>query len=349
MNASGQQPAPDVPAASAGHPQTQPPQPPDAPVPPGTAETPASTGEENATVDTQPASEQNATGTQPPVEQNAGMGTEPADTAEPPTEERKEPPRAADDAMTGNEGMRDAEGMTDNTASSADPEAPMIDPLENPKQSLPEMPPGMSGRDATFELALGNTRFSMAERDMDGARSHLDLAKKLATTDEQKRAVERVSIVLDHLAEFWRGLRQAAGALQSGQDLAVKDTYVVVVEASPDVLLIRTAGRNQPYRVDELPGALVLAVAESWFKKDAESKLLVGTFLCFDAKGHADMGRQLFSDAAQAGLNVKPFLDELNARGSGTEVNQTRTRGNGAETGERDPVNTPGRRGSPNR
>ncbi len=204
-------------------------------------------------------------------------------------------------------------------------DAPPIDPLESPAPTVPSTPPGMSAQGATLELALGNVRFSMSERDLGGARAHLDLARKIASTDEQKHAVERLTVVLEHLTEFWKGMHKAAEAIQSGTELAVKDTVVIVVESGPDALVIRAAGRNLNYRVKELPGALVMAVAESWFDKSASSKLLIGTFLCFDGKGREDMGRKMLADAAAGGVDVKPFLEELKAGGSGVDVGQTRT------------------------
>ncbi len=265
-------------------------------------------------------------------------GQETAEEGDAPIE-TEDPPPAGDDGMVGAPvDMGDAEPP-------GNAEAPTMDPLEHPAQSSPDSPPGLSGRGATFQLALGNTRFSMAERDLVGARAHLDLAKRLATTDEQKQATARVSLVLDHLDEFWRGLHKAAGALQSGQTLAVKDSHVAVVEASPEKLLIRASGRNMPFRVDELPGALVMAVAESWFDNTPSSKLLMGTFLAFDANGREDLGRQYLDNAARGGLNVKPFLAELAAGGSGPAVGRTRTRQGGKAPGDGTPANPkdPGR------
>ncbi len=198
----------------------------------------------------------------------------------------------------------------------------------------------MSAQGATLELALSNVRFSMSERDLAGASAHLDLARKIATTDEQKHAVERMTAVLEPLTEFWKGMHKAAEAIQSGTELAVKDTVVIVVESGPDLLKFRAEGRDLDYRVEDLPGALVLAVAESWFEKSASSKLLIGTFLCFDGKGREDMGRKMLGDAAAAGLDVKPFLEELKAGGSGVDVGQTRT---GTEAGSETKTSGPSR------
>ncbi len=197
---------------------------------------------------------------------------------------------------------------------------------------------------ATFSAAVSDARFSMAERDLVGARAHLDKADSLAKTDEQKQTARRVRVALDNLTEFWRGLREAAGSLQSGQNLQVKDTFVAIVEAGPDALLIRSAGRNLHYRVEDLPGGLVLAVAESWFEKSAASKTLVGAFLCFDARGNEEMGRKMLAEAAKEGVDVKPFLTELEAGGSGVDVGQTRTGG-----GNRDAAGAAQRRKPPGR
>ena len=219
----------------------------------------------------------------------------------------------------------------------SDPEAPPIDPIEAP--TPPAMPPssGTPVKNASFDKALSNARFSMSERDLTGARTHLESARKVATTDQQKHAADRVGIVLDHLEGFWQGMHKAAASLQSGLELPVKDTVVVVVESGPDVLTIRSAGRNLDYRVEELPGALVMAVADSWFEKSGASDLLIATFLCFDGKGHAEMGRSRLQKAAAAGVDVKLFLEELKAGGSGTDFEKTRTGTGPAENAPRSP------------
>lgn len=312
----------DQPAAQPAKPAEAPapddaPTPDDAPVPDGAPESGGVPESEDMPVTPQPG------------------GQETVEEGDAPTE-TEGPPPARDGGMVGAPGdMGDAEPP-------GSAEAPTMDPLEHPAQSSSDSP---TGRGATFQLAIGNTRFSMAERDLVGARAHLDLAKRLATTDQQKQAAERVSLVLEHLDEFWRGMHKAAGALQSGQTLAVKDSFVVVVEASPERLLIRASGRNMPFRVDELPGALVMAVAESWFDNTPSSKLLLGTFLAFDANGREDMGRQYLDHAARGGLDVKPFLAELAAGGSGPTVGQTRTREGNSPPGDGAPANPkhPGR------
>ncbi len=210
------------------------------------------------------------------------------------------------------------------------PPDPAEAPVDKPAPSAaPENEPPAN---AAFEGALSDARFSMAEGDLAGARKHLEAAKRAANTDGQQHAARRVGFVLDHLAEFWRGVHEAAGALQSGQTLVVKGIHkLIVVEATPHVLAVRFDGQNRRYRVADMEGGLVLAVVDASFEESADLHLLVGTFLCFDARGNEQMGRQRLAAAAKAGLGIEPFLAELEAGGSGVAVGETRT-----GTGRRD-------------
>ncbi len=169
-----------------------------------------------------------------------------------------------------------------------------------------------AGAGNKFAAAVAGARLAIAERDLSAAHRHVATADSLARTDEQRETVERIRIVLEHVVEFWEGMHEAVATLESGQELRLRDTIVIVVESSRDALLIRSAGRQRPFRTKELPGGLVLAIAKARFDaEEASSKLLIGVFLAFDREGDADLGRQLLNEATLAGLDSQPFLTEL--------------------------------------
>ncbi len=199
-----------------------------------------------------------------------------------------------------------------------------------PSSADPSGGPGSSGpaaaaaedaqKRAAFDQAVAAARESMGARDMAAARQQLRQAQQAAQSQADFDQVTRLETMVNILEEFWRGVREGVASLGAGSELQVGDTYVAVVESSPQHLLIKAAGRLRSWRVEELPTSLVLAVAQQYFREDAVKKLLIGTFLLVDPKGDPARARQLWQEAArgQTGVDVKLLMPELDAAPAGS-------------------------------
>ncbi len=200
----------------------------------------------------------------------------------------------------------------------ADPEPggpqppPDLEPEPQPQpRPEPELPPGpATTKQAEFAKALSKARFSMFERDLPGARKHLEAAAATAKTPAEQSQLERLRTMLDYLDEFWNGIRQSLAKLESGSELVLKNGPVAIVEASSDHLAIH-AGRPYNWRIDQIPTHILLAVAERGFPKDAMSRVIVGTFMAVDHRGHRGLARELWQQAAKAGEKVEHLMPEL--------------------------------------
>jgi hypothetical protein len=112
---------------------------------------------------------------------------------------------------------------------------------------------------------------------------------------------------------------------------------VIVVEASRSELLIHAYGRQQRYRIEAMPVALIAAIMDRSFSPTPGSKVIVGAFLAMDREGDRARAKFLWEDAAKHGESLgKEFLPELNvpppnpAGGAGGQM-----RGLGGRTGRR--------------
>jgi hypothetical protein len=100
--------------------------------------------------------------------------------------------------------------------------------------------------------------------------------------------------------------------LQAGDELELKDNVVAVVEASRDELTIHVYGRQQRYRVNALPIALINVLVDRSFSPTPGSKVIVGTFLAMDKEGDRGRARLLWEDAAKQGESLgHDLLPEL--------------------------------------
>jgi hypothetical protein len=154
----------------------------------------------------------------------------------------------------------------------------------------------------------------MADRDTDGSRRQLQAAVANAQTPEDRAELERLQIMQQHLEEFWRVLGNSVAGLPYPSELPIGDTRVAVVETDRKGLWIRSAGRNEYYTVKGMPIPLAMAVVSQSFHKDAETQMIVGTFLAADNDGDPRRARQLWQQAAQSGIEAaKLLLPELDA------------------------------------
>lgn len=164
--------------------------------------------------------------------------------------------------------------------------------------------------------ALSQARGAMARRDLASARKYLQAASQQAQTPEDEAQVARVEALLANLEEFWKGMQQVLASLQPAQEFTIGATPIIVVSADSRSLTYRTEGANRTVTLQEMPGPLVLALAEAGFRNAPSQKVLIAAFLAADAQGDPRRARRLLEEAAGAGEDVEALLAEVKARGA---------------------------------
>ncbi len=180
-----------------------------------------------------------------------------------------------------------------------------------PSETAMPVPPVDEQRQKAFAEAVADLRFSMSEHDVAGARKHLQAAAASAQTPEERAEIDRLDTLLGHLDEFWKGISRVVAGLESADVLPVGDTFVAIVEVSPEQLTIKVEGQLRTYRIDRMPPRLVQALASAGLADDPATKVLVGTYFLVDPDGDPARTRQLWQEAARAGIDVRDLLPEL--------------------------------------
>jgi len=162
--------------------------------------------------------------------------------------------------------------------------------------------------------ALSTARTALSERNLDVAEEQLKLAEGLAQLPEHKGLVERLDKLREYVGEFWNAVRDALEALEPGQELTIGNTIVAVVEVTPERLVLRVAGQNRRYRLEELPSGLAIVLADRWFDASAPStKVFKGAFMAVDRSYTPADARRLWDEAQRAGVpldDLLPVLDD---------------------------------------
>ena len=97
----------------------------------------------------------------------------------------------------------------------------------------------------------------------------------------------------------------------------MKGTPISLVEVGPDLLVIRATGQNQRFKKLEIPGAIVVAIAEEHLDMSKpQNRLLLGAFYAAEPRketGTPDdaLARGLWEDAGRGGIDVTELMPVL--------------------------------------
>jgi hypothetical protein len=149
--------------------------------------------------------------------------------------------------------------------------------------------------------ALALARAALASRDLAAADKQLAAADAQATSPELVARVAAARLVRDYVDGFWKAVRESAKTLKGGEEFTVQGKIIAIVDASPDRIVLRAAGQNREFKLNEVPPHMATALAERWLdKNDANSKVFVGAFWLVDPKIEPGLAREKLAEAAGA-------------------------------------------------
>lgn len=203
------------------------------------------------------------------------------------------------------------------------PEQPA--PKPEAKPPVPEAKPAPKPEPAVdpqkqraLSQALTDARASLAEFDLQAAQNFLTTAAKYVQNGDDKAQIDRLKAIRSNLEEFWKTMSQIVKRLQPTDEISIRDTMIVVVEAGPDLLTIKAAGQVREYTpLTNMPYLLVTTLADRQFGKDPASKAIYASYMAVHPKGDRQRARQLWEEAIAAGVDVSFLLPELDQAGPG--------------------------------
>jgi hypothetical protein len=208
------------------------------------------------------------------------------------------------------------------------PEQPKTAPEQpKPAPQEPQPPPVVDpAKREAFRRAMTLARQAIGKRDFAGAKRHLKTAEANLQDAADEAELGRLELLLGNLEEFWRGMRRIVAGLVPAQEIMLGETPIIVVQVDANQLTVRSEGRNQSYRIFDLPRPIVEALAQSGFVKHPSTNVLLGAYMAMDPNGDRKRARQLWEQAARQGEDVRDLMAEIKDEGRGT-------RGKGREDG----------------
>lgn len=135
----------------------------------------------------------------------------------------------------------------------------------------------------TAALKLG--RAALSDRNLDVSAEQLAIAAPLARSGEPRKAFIRLKTMHEFLKQFLRLSNEAIDNYESGSEINIgTSTIVVVVEASPQDLTIRVAGKSKTYLRNQLSLGLALGIADTNFEDFEHKSTLKAAFMITQTK-----------------------------------------------------------------
>jgi len=162
---------------------------------------------------------------------------------------------------------------------------------------------------AAVDRSLAASRSAMAERNFARVDEQLNLAMLEASSSESLVAIDRMRALDEAYREFWHAVRESCKGLKAVDELEIDGKKMIVIDADAEHLSVRADGQIRDYKIEKLPSAMALSLAEQWLNpNDPNSKVVVGAFLAVDPKGDRQQARQLWQAAAGRGSSIAKTL-----------------------------------------
>jgi hypothetical protein len=147
-------------------------------------------------------------------------------------------------------------------------------PMKNPEPPPSDEPDPLARIDDAVKECLE----ALWQRDYDAAERAM---QEVEGTAPDTREANRIAgwLQLSSYAKGFVGYRnQAISAMKPGDEYDVKSKKMAVVEVTDQALTVKVAGQLKTWQFDDLPGAVMQAVVESWFDETPANQLFLGAY-----------------------------------------------------------------------
>ncbi len=108
---------------------------------------------------------------------------------------------------------------------------------------------------------FNETWHGIRRRDFQWTDHNLELARQLPMNRDQQRAWELLRLIELNYQHFWQQVESIGSQLRAADEFEIDEAYISIVEAKPEQLVYRLAGRSVASQYDRLPTLIALAIA----------------------------------------------------------------------------------------
>lgn len=216
-----------------------------------------------------------------------------------------------------NEGNPPSATETNPTPVVATTETPSVTDTTAPSSVLAATEPTVTRAQVQQLIPLlESAKAAIVIQDFKTADSQLAKAAALAQSPSQREAASRLRLVGQHVKTFRQALADAVKEMHAAESFLVGSTRVSFVEGKSEAVILRTSGRNETYRFNDMPPGLAIAIADHKLPTDDPQSLLVkGAYLLLNKRADSQSrakAEALWHEAQASGAEIAHLLPFLN-------------------------------------
>jgi hypothetical protein len=198
-----------------------------------------------------------------------------------------------------------------------DPEPEPIDAEVVPEPVKPEPKPMPTAKElAELSRLMTEAKAALGEFNFAEADAALAQAERTARLPEHLTMVKRLTLVGNMAQTFRTAIQESMGRLDATEVIKISENAdAVVVESSPEKLVIRFAGENRSYSLDDMPLGLAIKLGERVLDtSDPQTRLFKGAYVFVDKRtDNAQMQKVTtwWDEAQAAGVDVSELMPVL--------------------------------------
>jgi len=177
-----------------------------------------------------------------------------------------------------------------------------------------EKPPASNpaGQPKDLKALLTAIPAVLGERKLSEVDALVARAEQLAQTPQEKKQVAAVRRLAREGVSFWHTMARGVEKLRGGETLEKGDTIASVVEASRNKLVMRIAGKNHRFYLNNIPAGLAVLIFEKEADiNDPQTRVMEGAFRFVEPEGKVEDVRRLWQEAADEGADVSELMSLL--------------------------------------
>ena len=142
------------------------------------------------------------------------------------------------------------------------------------------------------------------------AKEGIEALEDTFTEEVFEEPIDALVLLHDGVDNFWESVKDRIAQLKAGQTMTLNGHTVVIVEASPKILIIRSFGKNHRFRVDSFPHGLALRFASQQLDKNAASTFVIlGAYQYVSPDGSIKQAKAYWKLAMDKGFDATSLLN----------------------------------------
>jgi len=199
--------------------------------------------------------------------------------------------------------------------------------VDDPRREKPAVAPSIDNNNGLpdpeqlekLSSTLSSIRQNLTLRDFAKVDSQLVPLRLLAQSKEHRQMAARLESLASLVEDFWTRTGEAISQMGITAEIKVGKSYALVVDASPEKIVLRMAGVNKTFRrpFTDLPAPLAIAIVQSYAaENDFEALTELGAFTLVDSRPDqataAIKAHDFWNKATTLGADLNSLLPILN-------------------------------------